>query len=265
MLRFFRQFRHQLLTENRFRKYLLYAVGEIFLVVIGILIALQINNWNEARKEKIKEGRYLIQLKEEFEDNLKITEGSRSNMKKLHTLTEIALKVHSGDTVIDPRLLALAVEFASYGGPPNVKENVWQDLVSSGNTDLLVNTRLRTAISEYYRIAAMHRSFHKDNWVDDQNATYEMTSAVLSWKDRLAVTKTFGTFLQDSAFPLPEISIDYDTLLGKIKSLPDFEAKLFTIHEINRAHLLMDANEIDAILDILRMLEQELTKLDKAE
>ncbi|MEP0131908.1 MAG: DUF6090 family protein [Eudoraea sp.] len=49
MLRFFRQIRQRLLTENKFSKYLLYAVGEILLVVIGILIALQVNNWNEDR------------------------------------------------------------------------------------------------------------------------------------------------------------------------------------------------------------------------
>ncbi len=47
MLRFFRQFRQRFLSENKFSKYLLYAIGEILLVVIGILIALQINNWNE--------------------------------------------------------------------------------------------------------------------------------------------------------------------------------------------------------------------------
>ena len=49
MLRFFYQFRQSLFTENKFSKYILYAVGEIILVVIGILIALQINNWNEDR------------------------------------------------------------------------------------------------------------------------------------------------------------------------------------------------------------------------
>ena len=52
MIRFFRQIRHRLLTENRFSKYLLYAVGEIFLVVIGILIALQINNWNVSKENE---------------------------------------------------------------------------------------------------------------------------------------------------------------------------------------------------------------------
>lgn len=52
MLKFFRRIRQSLLAENKFRKYLLYALGEILLVVIGILIALQINNWNEERKEQ---------------------------------------------------------------------------------------------------------------------------------------------------------------------------------------------------------------------
>lgn len=52
MLRFFRQIRQKLLKNGNLRKYFWYALGEIFLVVIGILIALQINNWNEERKQE---------------------------------------------------------------------------------------------------------------------------------------------------------------------------------------------------------------------
>ncbi|MCP4978813.1 MAG: hypothetical protein GY931_21930 [Maribacter sp.] len=55
MFRFFRQLRQHLLTENKFSKYLLYAVGEILLVVIGIFIALQVNSWTEAKKLKATE------------------------------------------------------------------------------------------------------------------------------------------------------------------------------------------------------------------
>ena len=55
MNNFFRRIRQSLLAENKFSKYLLYAVGEILLVVIGILIALQINNWNEFNKERENE------------------------------------------------------------------------------------------------------------------------------------------------------------------------------------------------------------------
>jgi len=52
MIKFFRKIRQKLLSENKFSKYLVYAVGEIVLVVIGILIALSINNWNESKKEQ---------------------------------------------------------------------------------------------------------------------------------------------------------------------------------------------------------------------
>lgn len=70
MIKFFRKIRQQLLTENKFTKYLLYAIGEIALVVIGILIALQINNWNAQQKESTLELRYLLALSEEFNQNL---------------------------------------------------------------------------------------------------------------------------------------------------------------------------------------------------
>ena len=62
MIKFFRKIRQKLLTENKFNKYLLYAIGEIVLVVIGILIALQINNYNEARKNREKEKLILQQI-----------------------------------------------------------------------------------------------------------------------------------------------------------------------------------------------------------
>lgn len=52
MIKFFRRIRQRLLTENKFSKYLFYAVGEIVLVVIGILVALQLNNWNEERAQR---------------------------------------------------------------------------------------------------------------------------------------------------------------------------------------------------------------------
>ena len=63
MLKFFRKIRQQLLVKNNISKYLLYAIGEIVLVVIGILIALQINNWNEDRKDWAKERFYLRSIR----------------------------------------------------------------------------------------------------------------------------------------------------------------------------------------------------------
>jgi len=62
MIKFFRKIRQNLLMENKTGKYLKYAIGEIVLVVIGILIALQINNWNDERKNNIKEYNLLTEM-----------------------------------------------------------------------------------------------------------------------------------------------------------------------------------------------------------
>jgi len=59
MLRYFRKIRKKLIEQNNVRKYLLYAIGEIMLVVIGILIALQVNNWNEERKTQRSETQFI--------------------------------------------------------------------------------------------------------------------------------------------------------------------------------------------------------------
>lgn len=63
MIRFFRQLRQRLLKENNVRRYLIYAMGEIFLVVIGILIAIAINNWQEAQKLRAYEVDILTEIR----------------------------------------------------------------------------------------------------------------------------------------------------------------------------------------------------------
>ena len=66
MIGFFRRIRKKLADGNQFVKYSRYAIGEILLVVIGILIALQVNNWNEDRISSSFEYSYLLRLKSEI-------------------------------------------------------------------------------------------------------------------------------------------------------------------------------------------------------
>ena len=70
MIKFFRKIRQNLLAEGKTFNYLKYAIGEIVLVVIGILIALQINNWNEQRKNRATEQKLLIALHEDLLVNI---------------------------------------------------------------------------------------------------------------------------------------------------------------------------------------------------
>jgi len=66
MIKLFRNIRQSLINEGKTTKYFKYAIGEILLVVIGILIALQINNWNEARKARVKE----VEILKDFQKGL---------------------------------------------------------------------------------------------------------------------------------------------------------------------------------------------------
>ena len=66
MIKFFRNIRQKAFSENKFGKYLTYAIGEIILVVIGILIALGINNWNENRKQHANDLEFLQSLRNEI-------------------------------------------------------------------------------------------------------------------------------------------------------------------------------------------------------
>jgi len=82
MIKFFRKIRQKLLTENKFSKYLIYAFGEIVLVVIGILIALQINNWNQSKQEKTSLSEYLTSIAQNIKvdiENLAYIKTTREN------------------------------------------------------------------------------------------------------------------------------------------------------------------------------------------
>tara|TARA_R110002051_G_scaffold181774_1_gene251277 strand:+ start:49354 stop:50091 length:738 start_codon:yes stop_codon:yes gene_type:complete len=69
MINLFRKFRRQQISSKQYKKYLIYIIGEVFLVVIGILIALQINNWNEGRKMNTEKLKILVELQNEFKEN----------------------------------------------------------------------------------------------------------------------------------------------------------------------------------------------------
>ena len=71
MIKFFRQIRRQLLGAGNSGKYLKYAIGEIVLVMVGILLALQVNNWNEDRKSIIQEKGYLNTIYADLTDEIK--------------------------------------------------------------------------------------------------------------------------------------------------------------------------------------------------
>lgn len=80
-MKIFRKIRQRLLSDNKLKKYLIYAIGEIFLVMVGILLALQVNNWNETRKTNKLEKDILVKLNADLKVNLDEISGIRNDAK----------------------------------------------------------------------------------------------------------------------------------------------------------------------------------------
>jgi hypothetical protein len=96
MITFFRKIRHSLLQQNRVTRYIAYALGEIFLVTIGILIALQVNNANQQRIEKQEKAKVVDSLREELNENLKEFEGRIAYFENCRKKGLLILEVSSG-------------------------------------------------------------------------------------------------------------------------------------------------------------------------
>ena len=108
MIKFFRHIRKSLLMKNKTGKYFKYAIGEIILVVIGILIALAINNWNENRKTEQKLNQFLISLKSDL----------RNDLNEIKVVTE--------DQSIRSDMITKAIELSK---KPNIKEIISKDSI----------------------------------------------------------------------------------------------------------------------------------------
>ena len=151
MLKFFRKIRQNLIDKGDAKRYLLYAIGEIFLVVIGILIALQINNWNENRLERKEEQNALLNLKDDFEYNQRSLEVAIERLKgmidgSIKILEQTGEKYNTEANFNLDSLLILATATPRYF-PQNGFLN---DLINSGKLSIIKNEHLRNYLSSWH-------------------------------------------------------------------------------------------------------------------
>lgn len=146
MIKFFRKIRQNMIKENRASKYILYAIGEIVLVVIGILIALQINNNNEIRKTRVKELHYLSNIKSDLKLNINEIQ---------NYITIRAARIVSANNVIahfEGKPLSNLSEFNSdilniYTWQKFYQiNNTFQELTNSGNLNLISNDSIKNTL-----------------------------------------------------------------------------------------------------------------------
>ena len=151
MIKIFRNIRKKLAAENKIPVYLRYAIGEIVLVVIGILIALQINNWNEERKNHLLEADYYFKLLEDIDqDALEIQNQIDMNQDRIDNSNKfISLLQQPNFTQQEVIQLMLgSVSKTTFTFQPS--KAAFEDLKSSGNLGLLRDLAIKNKLIAYY-------------------------------------------------------------------------------------------------------------------
>ena len=174
MIAFFRKIRQKLLTENRFSKYLLYAIGEIILVVIGILIALQINAWNDAKKDGQNELKTLIDLQNEFSSNLIVFDSILRIKKTIQKDQEHLMETISTISDDDAHLPKRRTRTGALTFDPS--QSVIKSVLRTGKIDLIKNDSLKYMLTNWSDLLLDYKedeAWHT-NFTQQELYTYEI-------------------------------------------------------------------------------------------
>ncbi|MBU2927528.1 DUF6090 family protein [Winogradskyella psychrotolerans] len=174
MIKFFRHIRQNMIKENRTSKYLLYAIGEIILVVIGILIALQINNWNQDLANKKEEQTIIKNLNLEFKKNIISVQEYIKHHKTILSDTRVLMDlVGEPEEVLNKfnldSLLAQSINYWSY----KPSQSVVLDVISSGKLNLISSDSLRLQFFEWS--SNLEKNEENYNTLDEINQSIVLT------------------------------------------------------------------------------------------
>ena len=149
MIKFFRKIRQRLLTENKFSKYLLYAIGEIVLVVIGILIALQINNWNAEKKIEKEEIGILSNLLESLLSAKEQSDIEIFNENQLSASLLIVLNKNSNKNKLSINTISDSLVYnILWNSNPNLPVlNSYTDIKTTGKISIVTNRKIRESFT----------------------------------------------------------------------------------------------------------------------
>ncbi|WP_411768402.1 DUF6090 family protein [Winogradskyella sp. A3E31] len=255
MIKFFRHIRQSMINQNRTKKYLLYAIGEIVLVVIGILIALQINNWNEKRKERVREHKYLNRLLNEIErDSSNLDWSIRLTSQKTKQAENLLKHFNTTIAIQDSSVFVNDAFLAGRGGSfyPNI--HAYQELLATGDVGIIQNENITEQIARYIKRVEGFESFiyrdgetRRTKYNDHLHHYFSALIMNEIWKE------DFGEYVELKV--LNDLGIDIEGFIKDSNS---------AYHIRNMAALNLELNRLYTqtmeryILEILKELRKEL-------
>lgn len=239
MIKFFRKIRQNMIKENKVSKYLLYAIGEILLVVIGILIALAINNNSEDGKIKIKELNYLKGIKSDLYLNLAELKAYKLIRETSVNSAETILEFFEEEKTIDPNKFNFHNLNVQVWYPIKKNDNTFQELINSGNLAIISNNSIKNTLLNiqlgYKQISFLeeHLTYDFENYMypiyfsitdlksDIENYTFQVSKGAEGINKKLSEEKmelllknqTFKNGFMLSIFTNNKLILEYDTMI----------------------------------------------------
>ena len=254
MIKFFRHIRQSLIMENKTSKYLKYAIGEIVLVVIGILIALSINNWNTGRLERLEEKKILISVKKDLENTIREFQFLEDIRKKIVSASNEIFALGTS-SAIDKKKLDSLIAFTFYRPTFNNTQGTIELLFTSGRINMIQNDSIRDFLiawpgniedmteEEVYAMTVFQESYYP------LLSKYIVISDVVEKNKSLSV---FGSSIYNETFPKIPFESDYENLL---------KDKAFYSHlRMRAAHMEITSNDCE---DLIKKAQATIDLIDK--
>jgi len=249
MVKFFNKIRKQMLDQNKTGRYLKYAIGEIILVMIGILLALQVNNWNTNRELKKEELKIMKSLHEEFSENLARFDDIYARQEYRWKSIEILMTIHLKEFSLDSlRTLDNGVG-DQYTFDPF--QGIYNSIINSGKIELISNDLLKKKIARFQDLL----NDYKEEEINTMNFTANNFYPFIIGNFVINFNVTFG-----KATMTDEEKVKYKEELIKIMESDTYENLLVYIYGYMKAIFEEGPILREEMVSIISLLESEIEK-----
>lgn len=249
MINFFRRIRQALLQGNKFRKYTLYAIGEIALVMIGILLALQVNNWNENQKSRNREMAFLQRLHSDIAADtsmlsafINIVEIKDQCLRSIHNGTIDNFHYSESNQTYD-------IFLTRFRSLPIISDNTFLEVTSSGNWSIIQGDQLKEKIFDYYR--------YNRNRKDALEIQFSKWPEIIS--QLLPADGVYDPgYIDDYALPVDQINKTIKSILSEKETLiPHINAELQYTVKQRVSFLELKERAIELLHDLDNIVEMK--------
>ena len=255
MIKFFRHIRRSLINSNQMGKYFKYAIGEILLVVIGILIALQINNWNENKKQRNQELHYLKNIQTDVQMNIAHIDAYIATRNDAAAAASKILEHYEGKPILDYEAFASeAISIYTWRKFFQIN-NTFQELMNSGNLALIANDSIKNTLLNMETLYKVMKDEESHFRYDSEKLLYD---PYFERVDTNPIVKNFTyNVTNGQAGEKVELNAShFENMLNDVRQKNGFVMAVYELNTMNGQLAQMK----ELCQELIRLIDQELEK-----